>query len=597
MTASPTSVSLTRPRPRARGLAASLAPVAGLLIVPVVGGAFLLGSIGANDLQAQGSPWPVLPAIVTLAGCAIGAVAFLGRWHEKLRSREGLEAERAQAWLHELIARSLNELYVFDPETLFFRFANRGACRNVGYAHEELTSRTPLDLAPHLTDQGLRALLASLRGGEKPVVFETVHRRKDGSEYPVEVHLQLVETGDRELGLAIVDDITGRRRLEAQLARIQKMEALGQLGAGIAHDFNNILTTAGGYAQLVREQVPIGDPIRGDLDQIVAATERGAALVRQILAFSRRSVLEPRVVDLNGLIEGLGPMLARLLGEDVDLTLTLDSQLGHLKGDPGQVEQVIINLAVNARDAMPDGGQLSITTANVELDDAYAGCHSGVVPGPYVQLAVSDTGAGMDAATLEHMFEPFFTTKGPDRGTGLGLATVHGIVNQSGGHVWAYSEPGHGTSFKVYFPRVDEHAAPFVARRSGDGAGTGSETIWLVEDDETVRVVATRGLERLGYRVIAIATPADALERLAGDAPPIDVLVTDVIMPGMEGPELVRRLDDRLPGLRVLFVSGYAEQRFALTGPDGAERPFLPKPYSLEDLARAIRTLLDGGAR
>ena len=342
----------------------------------------------------------------------------------------------------------------------------------------------------------------------------------------------------------------------------------------------------------MRDPLSTGDLARADLDQVIAAADRGASLVRQLLAFSRRQVLQPEVLDLNAIVEGIVPMLRRLLGEQIELTLSLGAPLGRIRADPGQIEQVLLNLATNARDAMPDGGRLTIETANVVLDAAYGRDHANVIPGPYVLLAVSDTGFGMDAATLAHMFEPFFTTKGPDRGTGLGLATVYGIVSQSGGHVGAYSEPGRGTSFKVYLPRVAEGVTLQVGASVGAPVG-GSETILLVEDEPAVRAYATRALESIGYHVIAAASPAEVFALPSREVAAAGLLVTDVIMPDLSGPQLAARLTEHMPGLRVLYVSGYAEHSALNHGVSGTAAGFLGKPFSTEALARKVRELLD----
>jgi nitrogen-specific signal transduction histidine kinase/CheY-like chemotaxis protein len=395
--------------------------------------------------------------------------------------------------------------------------------------------------------------------------------------------------------VAVARDRSRERDLEAQVARIQRMESIGQLAAGIAHDFNNLLTAASGYAELLRDPLPDGDPTRDDLDQIIAATDRGASLVRQLLAFSRRQVLQPEVLDLNTVVEGIAPMLGRLLGEDIELSTMLEPEIGRLMADRSQIEQILVNLTTNARDAMPNGGKLTVETGNVDLGRAYADSHAGVSPGPYVLLAVSDTGIGMDASTIAHMFEPFFTTKGPDRGTGLGLATVHGIVNQSGGHVWAYSEPGRGTSFKVYLPRIDGSAVPLPRARLAAPAG-GSETILLVEDEKSVRAFVTRVLERQGYRVIAKAGPNDVLLLPPEELASADLLLTDMVMPGLSGPELAAILLDRVPGLRVLCMSGYAAESAAHQGLGGVAREFLAKPFTPDALARKVRELLDAPA-
>jgi two-component system cell cycle sensor histidine kinase/response regulator CckA len=355
-----------------------------------------------------------------------------------------------------------------------------------------------------------------------------------------------------------------------------------------------VLTAIGGYAELLREDLAADDARRADVDEILRATERAAALTHQLLAFSRRQVLAPRVLDLNAVVEDLDKMLRRLIGEDVELRTALAAELGAVRADPGQLEQVILNLVVNARDAMPRGGKLTIETTNAELDESYAVEHPGVSAGPHVMLAVSDTGVGMDAATQAKIFEPFFTTKERGKGTGLGLATVYGIVKQSGGHIWLYSEPGRGTTFKIYLPRVD--LAPEQLARAPDARETprGTETVLLVEDDEAVRNLARKRLEALGYTVLAVPAGADALDLAAAHVGPIHLLVTDVVLPGMSGRELATRLVAVRPGLRVLYTSGYTDEAVVHHGVLEPAIAFLQKPFMPGALARKVRDALEG---
>jgi signal transduction histidine kinase/CheY-like chemotaxis protein len=388
------------------------------------------------------------------------------------------------------------------------------------------------------------------------------------------------------------DDEADRLADAGRRARADRLEALGQLSAGISHDFNNVLTAIAGYTAFARDSAPDDSALAADLDQVLAAADRGSSLVRQLVAFSRRQVMRPEVVDLNQVVEGVIPMLGRLLGEGIEIRLDLGPRLGRVLADPGQLEQVLVNLATNARDAMPGGGLLTLETSVVDLGPEYAAAHPGARPGTHAVLAVSDTGTGMDRDTLSRVFEPFFTTKGPELGTGLGLATVHGIVGQLGGHVWAYSEPGRGTTFKVYLPvGGGSTAAPRVAATRTAGGGT--ETILVVEDSEPIRALAVRVLERLGYRVLQDARPADALRRTPADLSGVDLLLTDMVMPDMTGPELAAVLLDRVPRLRVLCMSGYAEQAAQAQGLGAAVSDFLAKPFDAEELAHAVRGLLD----
>ncbi len=381
------------------------------------------------------------------------------------------------------------------------------------------------------------------------------------------------------------------RRSEEQLRQSQKLEAVGRLAAGIAHDFNNLLSVVLSYSEELIAELPEGSANRRDAVEIKLAGERAAELTRQLLIFSRQQMLTPKILDLNTVLTNLGRMLGRVVGEDVTLSLVAGADLGHVKADPGQIEQVLMNLVVNARDAMPDGGALTIETHNVDLDDAYARDHLHVEPGPYVMLSVSDTGIGMDRETQARLFEPFFTTKGPGRGSGLGLSTVFGIVKQSHGSIWVYSEPGGGSTFKIYLPRVDG-----VSERpqAPDQIVGGTETILLVEDEPQVRAVVRRALERAGYSVLVAQDPDDAL-RLCDARQPIDLLLTDVVMPHMNGRELAERVRTRYPATKALFMSGYTDDAILRHGVLDAGVPFLQKPITPSALARRVRETLDAG--
>ncbi len=375
------------------------------------------------------------------------------------------------------------------------------------------------------------------------------------------------------------------------------MDAVGRLAGGVAHDFNNILTAILSYAELGLEDLRPDDPLAQDLEEIRNAAVRARTLTRQLLAFSRQQVLAPRVLDLNQVVAEIDKMLRRLVGEDIEIAAALAPRLGAIRADPGQIEQVIVNLAVNARDAMPEGGQLTIETAEVELPEATARDLVTVPAGRYVMLAITDTGYGMDPETKSRLFEPFFTTKEPGKGTGLGLATVYGIVNQSGGFVWVYSEPGQGTTVKVYFPRVEEapQTAPPAAPADAEPQ-RGSETILLVEDEEAVRTIARLALTRRGYRVLVAANGGEALLAGERETGPIHLLLTDVVMPGMGGPELARRLAALRPAMKLLFMSGYADRAVARHGLIESGARFLEKPFTPESLLRKVRDVLGAGA-
>lgn len=436
-------------------------------------------------------------------------------------------------------------------------------------------------------------LTASRRGADAPYAKEDLELLQDLAAYAslAVSNGQLLESARREL--------SERKRAEAalgmleeQLRQSQKMDAVGKLAGGVAHDFNNFLSVILSYSALLAEQFSSEDERSADLREIQRAAERAAALTQQLLAFSRQQVASPQLVDMNALIAGVSRMLETLTGDHVNLKLSLEPELGRVKADRGQLEQALMNLVVNARDAMPDGGTLTIETANVELDDAYAAEHLGVVPGPHVLCAVSDTGIGMDRATQVRIFEPFFTTKELGKGTGLGLSTTFGIVKQNAGSIWVYSELGRGTTFKVYFPRSFEAARP--PRASPAAARlTGSETILLVEDQEQVRAVASSILTARGYRVLQSVNGDDALAQSAAHAGEIQLLLTDVVMPGISGPALAERLSKERPELRVLYISGYTPGAIVQHGVLDGALELLQKPFTPESLLRKVREVLD----
>ena len=384
-----------------------------------------------------------------------------------------------------------------------------------------------------------------------------------------------------------------RGRLQEQLQQSQKMEAIGRLAGGLAHDFNNLLTVISGYSQLILDRLSSADPLRPPLIQIKEAGDRAATLTRQLLAFSRKQVLAPQVLDLNCIVANMNKMLPRLIGEDIELVAVHFPGLGCVKADPGQIDQVIMNLAVNARDAMPQGGKLIIETANVELDENYGHNRPIVVPGAYVMLAVSDTGTGMSPEVQSRIFEPFFTTKEQGKGTGLGLATVYGIVKQSEGYIWVYSEPGKGTTFKVYLPRVEEAAQRVKKKARAVHAAGGSETILLVEDDESVRSFVRSVLKSRGYKLLEAGGSDEAVRLIEKHFGPIHLLLTDVIMPRMSGPELAARLASLHPEARVLYMSGYTENAIVHQGVLEPGTHSLQKPFVPETLIQKIRVVLD----
>jgi two-component system, cell cycle sensor histidine kinase and response regulator CckA len=472
---------------------------------------------------------------------------------------------------------------------------NGGAERMYGYSAAEAIGK-PISMLcpPGLLDQ-IPALLEKVRRGQIVEYLESVRARKDGKQVQIALTVSPIRDGTGRIvgASAIGRDITESKQMEEMFRQAQKMEAVGRLAGGVAHDFNNLLSVIIGYSEMLLERTDTDGRERQQCEEIKRAGDRAASLTRQLLAFSRQQVLEPRVLNLNTSVVEIEKMLRRLIGEDIELRTSLDPTLGSMKADPGQIEQVIMNLAVNARDAMPEGGKLVIETSNAELDDEYALHHPPCVAGRYVLLAVTDSGVGMSQETKAHIFEPFFTTKEVGKGTGLGLSTVFGVVKQSGGYIWVSSEPGQGSVFKIYLPRVDESERQIQPTQLAPELLRGTETVLLVEDEQSVRALTRNMLEQSGYTVLEADSGARAMEIAQQHHDPIHLLLSDVVMPGMNGPTLVRKILPLHPEAKELYVSGYSGKFGTQTGLIPAGATLLQKPFSRTALLLKLRNLLD----
>jgi two-component system cell cycle sensor histidine kinase/response regulator CckA len=504
------------------------------------------------------------------------------------------ESREAQMALEE-IAERLQKLTAasFDAIDIsqdgIVQEVNRGYLNMFGYERmEEVIGRPVTDFVSDASRADVEKRLTSNIEG----TYELEGRRKDGKQLLLEATARNHVIRGRPVRITALRDMTERRALEDQFRQAQKMEAVGRLAGGVAHDFNNLLTVILSYTDMLMEGVSPQDPRTEDLSEIRKAAVAAASLTRQLLAFSRQQVIEPRLLNLNAVIASSEKMLCRLIGEDIEVQTTLSAVPLTVMIDPGQLEQVVMNLAVNARDAMPTGGRLTLETASVTLDAEYARDHWPVTAGRFAMLAISDIGTGMDELTRSRMFEPFFTTKAAGHGTGLGLATVYGIVKQSNGYIWVYSEPGKGTSFKIYFPLLDQAPEQYAATPGPQATPSGTETILLAEDATAVRVAARQILERFGYTVLEAANGTDAL-RAAQNGVAIDLLLTDVVMPEMSGRELVDRFAKLRPKTKVLFMSGYTDDAIVRHGVLRPGTAYLQKPFSPDTLARKVREVLD----
>jgi PAS domain S-box-containing protein len=508
--------------------------------------------------------------------------------------RYARELAVSEARFRSLVQNSSDIITVTDPDGTI-RYASPSTEAVLGHSSSLLVGKNAFGFVHPGDAATLRAFLD--RVVSQPARAATAEyrlRHVDGSWIDLEAVGNNRLTDPAVVGIVVnARNLTDRRRLEAQLRQSQKMEAIGNLAGGIAHDFNNLLTIIIGHTHLQLQRLGANHSDREEWELIRETADRGAALIRQLLVFSRQQVVQPVVLDLNSVVEGIGGLLQRLLGEHIELVIASAPDLGRVRADPGHIEQVIVNLAVNARDAMLDGGRLTIETANVELDAEYARRHVGAQIGPHVMLAVSDTGSGMDAETQSRMFEPFFTTKEPGKGTGLGLSTVYGIVQQCGGTIWVYSEIGHGTTFKIYLPRIETTAGAAAPSAPTETVAGGSETVLVVEDEDRVRELVSEILTLHGYTVLMASTAGDALLLSERHEGPIHLLVTDLVMPTMSGRALARRVAERRPETKALYLSGYTGDTIVRHGMLEADMAFLQKPFTVEGLTRKVREMLD----
>jgi len=519
---------------------------------------------------------------------------------ERRRAEEALQKSEEK---YRTILENIEDGYFEVDIAGNFTFFNDSLCRLLGYSRDEMMGMNNRQYTDNENAQKLYQTFNRVyRTGKPTKEFDWEIIRKEGTKRSIEASVSLIkDPSDNRIGFrGIVRDVTERKRieqekttLEEQLRQSQKIEAIGRLAGGIAHDFNNLLTVIKGYSQLSLQELKEDVPLRGNIEEIKRASDKAADLTRQLLAFSRRQILEMKVLDLNTALRDMDKMLHRLIGEDIELVTVLTDDLGRVKTDPGWVEQIIMNLAVNARDAMPSVGKLTIETANVELDGAYARNHIAVTPGRYVMLSVSDTGVGMTPEVRQQVFEPFFTTKEKGKGTGLGLSTVYGIVKQSGGNIWVYSEPGQGTTFKIYLPRVDEPLEELKEKVVKEELPHGSETILLVEDEEVVRKLAVRILKRQGYTVLEGSHGNEAIDVCKQHKGPVHLLLTDVVMPHMSGRQLAEQLKQVCQGFKVLYMSGYTDNAITHHGVLEEGINYLQKPFTVDGLARKVREVLD----
>jgi two-component system cell cycle sensor histidine kinase/response regulator CckA len=517
---------------------------------------------------------------------------------ERRKSEDDLRASETR--YRRLFESAKDGILILDADTGQVVDANPFLISLLGYSHADFLGKSLWDLGPFKDIAVSRDAFRELQEKDYVRYEDLPLETRDGRLINVEFVSNVYFVGQTKVIQCNIRDITERKRtetehkkLEQQLQVAQKMEAIGLLAGGVAHDFNNLLSVILSYTEFAMQALREGDPLKDDLLEVKKAGVRAAVLTRQLLAFGRKQLLQPVPLNLNQVAEGVEKMLRRILGEDIDFVQVLAPALGVVRADPGQIEQVLMNLVVNSRDAMSEGGKLTIETSNVELDEDYAANHVGVKPGPYVQLAVTDTGCGMDEQTKTQLFEPFFTTKEMGKGTGLGLSTVYGIVRQSGGNIWVYSELGMGTTFKIYFPRELSIKATATRLRAIVEPARGTETILVVEDEESLRKVARRSLEAAGYTVLAAAAGDEALLISARHVGTIHLLLTDVVMPRMSGKALAQAFLKTRPLAKVLYMSGYADNAFVHNGVVDEGTHFIGKPFTAVDITQKVRSVLD----
>ena len=533
---------------------------------------------------------PIKDAIGKIVGASIIARDITAR----KRAEEALSRSEARA--RRLIDSNIIGIAIGDLDGRLLD-ANNAFLKIVAYTRADvLSGKMRWDtMTPPEYHNSDRQAVDQLRNAGVAAPWEKEFFRKDGSRVSVLIGVTTLATKEEDIEcISFVIDISERKQLEVQLRQAQKMEAIGRLAGGVAHDFNNLLAVILGYSDVVLDALPPDHPAVKKVEMIRKVGTSAADLTRQLLSFSRQQMLQPRVLNLRDIVEGTQGLLSRLIGDDIQMSTSLEPSLGYVKADPGQIEQVLVNLIVNARDAMPQGGRVRIEAHNVVLDDSYVEAHKPVIPGPYVMLAVEDAGCGMDRKTQSRVFDPFFTTKEVGKGTGLGLATVYGIVKQSGGYIWVYSELGQGTIFKVYLPRVEQYAQETEPTEPVQLITQNCETILLAEDSASLREMAREYLKSVGYTVLEAASGAEALQKARDFHGTIHLLLTDVIMPAMSGPELAGQMTSLRPGIKIIFTSGYTDDAIARQGVLDPAVPFIQKPYRPKALARKIREVLRG---